>query len=395
MSSDYSTGLGTTTIKDSDCVIQQHQNKTKDNNLSADCNLNTSVHKDSDQSTHANHKLRNERKPLSYSLFERWTKNRKKNSNCSNHKRPNDEQSTTKNGSAYNFENTNISNNKNDKTLKSHNKSKLDKKRDSKDSNSSSSSDAATSRFQGIRVLFSKNKRNKKKASKKCKNKTNKNQKNGIKLQLDDEHETDEKNGDDEIDKNQDNLKRIKRVNEQIDQHRMRKSNTFSNLEIVKEQTQQRSIEINNNHNGNHDKRKKLDRANLKISNPSLTLLSPTSISSQIVNQTRRLSAHSEIHELSNSNNMPITPTSSTTNPFSSIQPVLVRTLGSNQVLTEQKATKVLGIVFFVFLFCWAPFFLHNFLHGVYPDLVINIPSSFVSFLQWLGYVSSTLVSLF
>lgn len=54
-------------------------------------------------------------------------------------------------------------------------------------------------------------------------------------------------------------------------------------------------------------------------------------------------------------------------------------------------ATKVLGIVFFTFVLCWSPFFLHNFLAGVSPDLVSGVPSSVVSFLQWLGYVSSTL----
>lgn len=68
-----------------------------------------------------------------------------------------------------------------------------------------------------------------------------------------------------------------------------------------------------------------------------------------------------------------------------------MRTLGSSQVRTEQKATKVLGVVFFVFIICWAPFFTHNLLAGLEPDLVAKLPVSVAAAFQWLGYVSSTL----
>lgn len=85
-------------------------------------------------------------------------------------------------------------------------------------------------------------------------------------------------------------------------------------------------------------------------------------------------------------------PTSAeATTPTQSSQPVLVRTLGSSQVRTEQKATKVLGVVFFVFIICWVPFFTHNLLAGLQPSLVKQIPEWIVSAFQWLGYVSSTL----
>ncbi|XP_015921531.1 5-hydroxytryptamine receptor 2C [Parasteatoda tepidariorum] len=69
--------------------------------------------------------------------------------------------------------------------------------------------------------------------------------------------------------------------------------------------------------------------------------------------------------------------------------PGMVRTLGTNQVANEQKATKVLGIVFFCFVVCWTPFFILNVL------LVFMDPEEFHPYLattfQWLGYVSSTI----
>ena len=60
-----------------------------------------------------------------------------------------------------------------------------------------------------------------------------------------------------------------------------------------------------------------------------------------------------------------------------------------NNVKTEQKASKVLGIVFVIFVICWAPFFIVNILtvlceHCHFEHLMFTI---FV----WLGYLSSTL----
>ena len=60
-----------------------------------------------------------------------------------------------------------------------------------------------------------------------------------------------------------------------------------------------------------------------------------------------------------------------------------------NNVKTEQKASKVLGIVFVIFVICWTPFFIVNILtalcaHCHFEHLMVTI---FV----WLGYLSSTL----
>ncbi|XP_054159312.1 5-hydroxytryptamine receptor 2B-like [Oppia nitens] len=69
-------------------------------------------------------------------------------------------------------------------------------------------------------------------------------------------------------------------------------------------------------------------------------------------------------------------------------QPLMLRTLGSSlQVRNEQKATKVLGLVFFAFVICWAPFFSLNFMFGVMPNP--NIPDEVTTTFLWLGYISS------
>ncbi|KAG5874871.1 hypothetical protein JTB14_035681 [Gonioctena quinquepunctata] len=65
------------------------------------------------------------------------------------------------------------------------------------------------------------------------------------------------------------------------------------------------------------------------------------------------------------------------------------KTLSSNSVATEQKASKVLGIVFFTFVLCWSPFFILNILFAVCPDC--NVPKDVVVVCLWLGYVSSTI----
>lgn len=69
--------------------------------------------------------------------------------------------------------------------------------------------------------------------------------------------------------------------------------------------------------------------------------------------------------------------------------PGMVRTLGTNQVMNEQKATKVLGIVFFCFVVCWTPFFILNILFA-FEDPKTFHPYLATTFL-WLGYVSSTI----
>ncbi|KAK7090851.1 D(2) dopamine receptor-like [Littorina saxatilis] len=61
----------------------------------------------------------------------------------------------------------------------------------------------------------------------------------------------------------------------------------------------------------------------------------------------------------------------------------------NSSVQTEQKASKVLGVVFMIFVVCWAPFFLVNILQVLCSDCSFS-PTLFTVFV-WLGYVSSTL----
>lgn len=61
----------------------------------------------------------------------------------------------------------------------------------------------------------------------------------------------------------------------------------------------------------------------------------------------------------------------------------------ANVVATEQKASKVLGVVFFTFVFCWAPFFLLNILFAACPDC--PVPDHVINLCLWLGYASSTI----
>ncbi|XP_044577918.1 5-hydroxytryptamine receptor 2B isoform X1 [Cotesia glomerata] len=65
------------------------------------------------------------------------------------------------------------------------------------------------------------------------------------------------------------------------------------------------------------------------------------------------------------------------------------RSPAANAVATEQKASKVLGLVFFTFVFCWAPFFILNIFFAACPNC--NVPNHVVDTCLWLGYVSSTI----
>ncbi|XP_060078637.1 5-hydroxytryptamine receptor 2C-like [Ylistrum balloti] len=60
-----------------------------------------------------------------------------------------------------------------------------------------------------------------------------------------------------------------------------------------------------------------------------------------------------------------------------------------NDVHTEEKASKVIGVVFILFVVCWAPFFIVNILTVLCRscDFDNNLIAAFV----WLGWVSSTL----
>ncbi|XP_018015049.1 uncharacterized protein LOC108671959 [Hyalella azteca] len=61
----------------------------------------------------------------------------------------------------------------------------------------------------------------------------------------------------------------------------------------------------------------------------------------------------------------------------------------------EQKATKVLGVVFFTFVVLWSPFFIMNVLTVICPACANYIPGDVMSFVTWLGYISSTVNPFF
>lgn len=61
----------------------------------------------------------------------------------------------------------------------------------------------------------------------------------------------------------------------------------------------------------------------------------------------------------------------------------------------EQKATKVLGVVFFTFVVLWAPFFILNMVPVVCPDCEQRIAHWVFDFVLWLGYASSMVNPIF
>ncbi|CAL4122960.1 unnamed protein product, partial [Meganyctiphanes norvegica] len=60
-----------------------------------------------------------------------------------------------------------------------------------------------------------------------------------------------------------------------------------------------------------------------------------------------------------------------------------------HNIRMEQKATKVLGIIFFTFVLCWSPFFIINLLLPSCDACVPYITVDVVNFVTWLGYASS------
>lgn len=61
----------------------------------------------------------------------------------------------------------------------------------------------------------------------------------------------------------------------------------------------------------------------------------------------------------------------------------------------EQKATKVLGVVFFTFVILWAPFFVLNLLPAICGSCEENIPQAIFDIATWLGYASSMVNPIF
>lgn len=61
----------------------------------------------------------------------------------------------------------------------------------------------------------------------------------------------------------------------------------------------------------------------------------------------------------------------------------------------EQKATKVLGVVFFTFVFLWAPFFVLNLLPTVCGECDKEMSHWVMDIVTWLGYASSMVNPIF
>ncbi|XP_058823055.1 uncharacterized protein LOC131684319 [Topomyia yanbarensis] len=61
----------------------------------------------------------------------------------------------------------------------------------------------------------------------------------------------------------------------------------------------------------------------------------------------------------------------------------------------EQKATKVLGVVFFTFVILWAPFFVLNLLPSLCKECEDSINHWVFEFVTWLGYASSMVNPIF
>ncbi|BES97488.1 7 transmembrane receptor (rhodopsin family) [Nesidiocoris tenuis] len=83
--------------------------------------------------------------------------------------------------------------------------------------------------------------------------------------------------------------------------------------------------------------------------------------------------------------------------PHSRNSSVLSRTSSRHGriIRLEQKATKVLGVVFFTFVILWAPFFVLNLVPSVCADCERQIDKWVFDFATWLGYASSMVNPIF
>nr|AKQ13312.1 serotonin receptor type 2B [Rhodnius prolixus] len=83
--------------------------------------------------------------------------------------------------------------------------------------------------------------------------------------------------------------------------------------------------------------------------------------------------------------------------PHSRNSSVLSRTSSRHGriIRLEQKATKVLGVVFFTFVILWAPFFVLNLVPSVCAECERNIDKWVFDFVTWLGYASSMVNPIF
>ncbi|XP_039295531.1 uncharacterized protein LOC120353973 isoform X2 [Nilaparvata lugens] len=83
--------------------------------------------------------------------------------------------------------------------------------------------------------------------------------------------------------------------------------------------------------------------------------------------------------------------------PYSRNSSILFRTSSRHGriIRLEQKATKVLGVVFFTFVILWAPFFILNLLPSICGDCEKDIGKGVFDFATWLGYASSMVNPIF
>lgn len=66
------------------------------------------------------------------------------------------------------------------------------------------------------------------------------------------------------------------------------------------------------------------------------------------------------------------------------------RSSSATELANEQKATRVLGLVFGCFITCWTPFFVQNFIVA-FCGQSCHMPHWLTSMFLWLGYLSSTI----
>ncbi|XP_065208960.1 uncharacterized protein 5-HT2B [Planococcus citri] len=88
---------------------------------------------------------------------------------------------------------------------------------------------------------------------------------------------------------------------------------------------------------------------------------------------------------------------SSSARPYGRNSSVMMRntTKHGRIIRLEQKATKVLGVVFFTFVILWAPFFVLNLIPAVCDSCEKQIPPWIFDIATWLGYASSMVNPIF
>lgn len=104
-------------------------------------------------------------------------------------------------------------------------------------------------------------------------------------------------------------------------------------------------------------------------------------------------------HRISRSSARIATNTNESTSgrPYGRNSSVMMRntTKHGRIIRLEQKATKVLGVVFFTFVILWAPFFVLNLIPAVCDSCEKQIPQSIFDIATWLGYASSMVNPIF